>query len=49
MDYLLHVVAADLEAYGEFALKALLRMPGVKETRSSFVLGTLKGPGDVPV
>jgi len=49
MDYLLHVVAADLDAYGEFALKALLRMPGVKETRSSFVLGTLKGPGEVPV
>ncbi len=49
MDYLLHVVARDLDAYGEFALKALLRMPGVKETRSSFVLGTLKGPGEVPV
>lgn len=49
MDYLLHVVAADLDAYGEFALKALLRMPGVKETRSSFVLGTVKGPGEVPV
>lgn len=49
MDYLLHVVASDLDAYGEFALKALLRMPGVKDTRSSFVLGTLKGEGQVPV
>jgi Lrp/AsnC family leucine-responsive transcriptional regulator len=45
MDYLLHVVAADLEAFADFALKALLRMPGVKTTRSSFVLGTLKPPG----
>lgn len=49
MDYMLHVVAADFEAYAEFALKALLRMPGVKETRSSFVLTALKPPGAVPV
>jgi len=49
MDYLLHVLAADFEAYGEFAMKALLRMPGVKETRSSFVLSTLKPRGEVPV
>lgn len=49
MDYMLHVVAADFEAYADFALKALLRMPGVKETRSSFVLTALKPPGAVPV
>jgi Lrp/AsnC family transcriptional regulator, leucine-responsive regulatory protein len=49
MDYLLHVLAADFEAFSEFALKALLRMPGVKGTRSSFVLDTLKPPGEVPV
>jgi Lrp/AsnC family transcriptional regulator, leucine-responsive regulatory protein len=49
MDYLLHVLAADFEAYAEFALKALLRMPGVKDTRSSFVLSTLKPPSEVPV
>jgi Lrp/AsnC family leucine-responsive transcriptional regulator len=48
MDYLLHVLAADFDAYAEFALMALLRMPGVKETRSSFVLAALKPPGDVP-
>lgn len=48
-DYLLHVLAADFEAYGEFALRALLRMPGVKETRSSFVLATLTLRGEVPV
>ncbi|NKE46765.1 Lrp/AsnC family transcriptional regulator [Roseomonas frigidaquae] len=49
MDYMLHVVASDFEAYAEFALKALLRMPGVKETRSSFVLMALKPPGAVPI
>ena len=49
MDYLLHVLAADFEAYADFALRALLRMPGVKETRSSFVLTALKPPGDVPI
>ncbi len=49
MDYLLHVLAADFEAYAEFSMKALLRMPGVKETKSSFVLTALKPPGEVPV
>jgi Lrp/AsnC family leucine-responsive transcriptional regulator len=49
MDYLLHILAADFESYAEFALKALLRMPGVKETKSSFVLAALKPPGEVPV
>jgi Lrp/AsnC family transcriptional regulator, leucine-responsive regulatory protein len=48
-DYLLHVLAADFEAYAEFAMRALLRMPGVKETRSSFVLATLTLRGEVPV
>jgi Lrp/AsnC family leucine-responsive transcriptional regulator len=49
MDYLLHVLAPDMEAFGEFATRGLLRMPGVKETRSSFVLATLKEAGEVPV
>lgn len=48
-DYLLHVLAPDMEAFGEFATRRLLRLPGVKETRTSFVLATLKPPGDVPV
>lgn len=49
MDYLLHVLAADFEAYADFAMRALLRMPGVKETKSSFVLTALKPPGEIPV
>lgn len=44
-DYLLHVMVADLEAFSDFSLKALLRMPGVRDTRSSLVMGALKqGP-----
>lgn len=49
MDYLLHVVAADMEAFADFATRDLLRMPGVRETRSSFVLTALKPPGAIPV
>ena len=41
-DYLLHVMVPDLEAFNAFALKALLRMPGVSTTRSSFVMQELK-------
>jgi Lrp/AsnC family leucine-responsive transcriptional regulator len=43
------VIAAYMESFGDFATRALLRLPGVKETRSSFVLATLKPPGVVPV
>lgn len=49
MDYLLHVVAADMEAFAAFALRELLRLPGVRETRTSFVLAALKPPGAIPV
>ena len=48
-DYLLQVVATDLDAYGEFATRRLLRLPGVKDTRSAFVLRTVKPPAGLPV
>jgi Lrp/AsnC family leucine-responsive transcriptional regulator len=48
-DYLLHVVARDLEDYGEFATRRLLRLPGVKDTKSAFVLRTVKPPAGLPV
>jgi len=38
MDFLVHVFVPDLAAFSDFALKALLRMPGVKNTRSSFIM-----------
>ncbi len=42
MDFLLQVQVADLEAFSDFALKALLRMPGVRGTKSSFIMQTVK-------
>src|SRR5260370_42172072 len=38
MDFLLHVLAPDLASFSDFALKALLRMPGVRDTRSSVIM-----------
>ena len=49
MDFLLQIVADDFESYSAFALKALLRMPGVKDTRTSFVISLLKAPGAIPL
>lgn len=48
-DYLLQVVARDLEDYGEFATRRLLRLPGVKDTKSAFVLRSVKPPAGLPV
>ena len=42
MDFLLHVLTLDFESFSEFALKALLRMPGVRGTRSSFIMQRVK-------
>jgi Lrp/AsnC family leucine-responsive transcriptional regulator len=42
MDFLLHVFATDLASFSDFAMKALLRMPGVKGTRSSFIMQAIK-------
>jgi len=36
------VFATDLASFSDFALKALLRMPGVKGTRSSFIMQAIK-------
>jgi Lrp/AsnC family leucine-responsive transcriptional regulator len=42
MDFLLHVLTPDLAGFSDFALKALLRMPGVRGTRSSFIMQAVK-------
>jgi Lrp/AsnC family leucine-responsive transcriptional regulator len=42
MDFLLHVLTPDLASFSEFAMKALLRMPGVRGTRSSFIMQVVK-------
>ncbi|WP_375206152.1 Lrp/AsnC family transcriptional regulator [Hyphococcus sp.] len=45
-DYILQVVARDMESYAEVALKKLVRLPGVKDSSSHFVLSTMKeAPG----
>ena len=41
-DYILQVVAADLDAFSEVALKRLVRLPGVKDSTTNFVLSTVK-------
>ena len=48
-DYLLTVVAPDLDAYAEFTIRRLLKLPGVKDVRSSFVLDTLKDSTALPL
>src|SRR4029079_889687 len=42
MDFLLHVFALGLASFSDFALRALLRIPGVKGTRSSFIMQAIK-------
>ncbi len=45
-DYILKVVARDMDAYAEVALKKIARLPGVKDSSSNFVLSTMKlAPG----
>lgn len=48
-DLLVHIVADDIEAYGEFAMQRLLTLPGVADMRSSFVLATIKPDEGWPV
>jgi Lrp/AsnC family leucine-responsive transcriptional regulator len=49
MDFLLHVVVRDIEALSDFTLRRLLRIPGVRDVRSSVVLETVKRTITVPV
>jgi Lrp/AsnC family leucine-responsive transcriptional regulator len=48
-DLLVHIVADDIEAYGEFAMQRLLTLPGIADMRSSFVLATIKPDRGWPV
>ena len=48
-DFLLTVIAADLEAFGEFARNVLRALPGVKEIYSSFALKEVKAGGALPL
>jgi DNA-binding Lrp family transcriptional regulator len=48
-DYLLQVVARDLQDFGEFARDVLRALPGVKEINSSLSLREVKSGFDLPV
>lgn len=49
MDFLLHVVVPDLEAYGRFTRDRLIRLPVVKDVHTSFVIEAVKERGDLPI
>lgn len=48
-DFLLRVVARDMDHYSKLAQEVLLRLPGVQDMRSSFVLGAFKDDTKLPV
>ena len=48
-DFLLQVVAPDLDAYAEFAMAVIRRLPGIKEMQSMFVLKEIKALAAWPV
>ncbi|WP_411818366.1 Lrp/AsnC family transcriptional regulator [Hyphococcus sp. DH-69] len=48
-DYILQVVARDMDGFAEVALKKLARLPGVKDSSSNFVLSTMKQSAGWPL
>lgn len=48
-DFLLQVVAQDLDAYADFAMKVVRRLPGIKEMQSMFVLKEIKPLVSYPI
>jgi len=48
-DFLLQVVAVDVQSYGEFALNVLLQLPGVKEIYSNFSMDIVKEGQCLPI
>ena len=48
-DAMLHVAAADSQAYSEIVFNRLRRIPGVKDVRSSFVMRVIKESPSLPL
>lgn len=48
-DFLLQVVASDLDSYADFAMSVVRRLPGIKEMQSMFVLKEIKPLARYPV
>ncbi|MDB5974261.1 MAG: putative transcriptional regulator, AsnC family [Nevskia sp.] len=49
LDFLLHVMVPDLQAFAEFSMKVLIGLPGVKDVRSSLVLDAVKQDEGIPL
>lgn len=49
VDYLLEVVAKDLDSYARFIEKEILEIDGVKDASSTIFLRTIKQPAGLPV
>lgn len=48
-DFMLQVVAADLDAYAEFAMTVIRRLPGIKQMHTTLVLKELKATAGLPL
>jgi Lrp/AsnC family transcriptional regulator, leucine-responsive regulatory protein len=49
MDYLLRVQVGDLEHFSRFVMDSLLKLPGVLDVKSSFVLEEIKETTALPI
>lgn len=49
MDFLLQVVVPDLAAYERFLIGTLLKVPGVRDIRSSFAMRAYKSDAPLPL
>ena len=48
VDFMLHVIARDLRAFGQFIQTEILSLPGVKDATSSIVLEQIKNTQMIP-
>ena len=48
-DFLLQVVASDLDSYADFAMSVVRRLHGIKEMQSMFVLKEIKPLVTLPI
>lgn len=48
-DFLLMVVAKDLDSYSELLQRKLHRLPGVRQAQTNFSLQEFKGLGELPI
>lgn len=49
MDYLVHVIARNVEHLSQITLKTLLRIPGVRDVKSIIVLEAIKEARNLPL